>query len=157
MKINKNKYILVEDVYSIPRYSLKDRIKKILSEIKCGRHSGFAWCCVLWFILPWKLLIKYGKWNNNSIFYHRWMDVRQPISDMPDLRVKGIYTKPNNTGYRINDFSYTRVKDWGMIPCPLHLLLRKRNTVLTCWCNGSWTEEAKTRALKEYPKVCAKK
>ena len=133
-----------------------NRIKKMWGEIICGHHSGFAWCCLLWFILPWKLILKYAKWDNNNTWYHKWMDRRQPRTKMQDILVK---TKNDSTakyGFWIVSWRKAEISDWGMIPCPLHLLLRRRTQVYTCFCGDAWTEEAKSSVLKLHPELCVK-
>lgn len=123
-------------------------------EIRCGRHSGFAWCCLLWYILPWKLILKYAKWDEKYTWYHKWMDARQPKKPMPDIAVK----TENDTspqGFSIVSWRYTTDTGWGMIPCPLHLLLRRRTQVYTCFC-PNWKPEVKASLLAAHPELCAK-
>lgn len=149
---------------------LWNRLKHIRSEIKCGRHSGFSWCCILWFILPWKIIlthfspkkivvydalgVQHEVWPvDYQNFYHKLMSSRQPKSDMPDLKIEW---DPDATNACITGFKYIRVQDWGMIPCPFHLWRRKRSTVITCFCNNKWEAETKARAVREYPDLCVK-
>lgn len=125
---------------------------RLIDQIRCGWHSGFPLCCILWYLLPWKLVLRFAKWEDNATFYHRALDRRPPIGDIPDLSLKGKWVDNNFlvTGYRL-----VKHKDWGMIPCPMHLLLRRRGIVKTCFC-GAWTPEVKAKVLKEHPKLCVK-
>ena len=125
-------------------------------EIRCGRHSGFAWCCLLWYILPWKLILKYAKWDESYTWYHKWMDRRQPKNKMPDISIKTESDPTAKYGFRVISWRKRDVSDWGMIPCPLHLLLRRRTQVYTCFCGGQWKPEVKTSLLAAHPELCVK-
>lgn len=129
--------------------------ERVVGEIKCGRHSGFSWCCVLWYILPWKLVLRYSKWDDNNTWYHKLMDKRPPRTKMTDLRLSGKEGKTYDD-YTITGYRKITISDYGMIPCPLHLWRRKRNQVLTCFCGSEWLPEVKAKVLKEHPELCVK-
>lgn len=154
IKINDIEHIEKDGVYFIDEdLTVWQKLSRFFAEFKCGWHSGFPLCCILFYIVPWKLILKYAKWHPNTYtFYHRWMERRAPLTDIPDLHMEGEFR--NNYFYTTG---YKRIvhSGWGMIPCPLHILRRRRGIVKTCFC-GAWDPEVKAKVLKEYPELCTK-
>jgi hypothetical protein len=118
--------------------------------IKCGRHSGFSWCCILWYITIWPLILKYSKWQNGLIWYHKLIRHYRPKNKIYDLIIKYDYTQNKVIGCR-----KIEIGDWSMIPCPIHLITRHRSQIYTCFCLA-WDPAIKAKVLKEHPELCVK-
>lgn len=144
--VNKN------GIYTLLHQSFIGRIKKVINDVRCGWHSGFSLCCIMWYLFPWKLILKYAKWEDGGTFYHKWMDRRPPNTVVNDLILDG---ELRENGFYVNNWTKVSLKDWGMIPCPFHLIGRKRKTVLTCFCLD-WEPEMKELALSSCPELCVK-
>ena len=117
---------------------------------ECGLHSGFSLCCVLWYITAWMFILRHSKWINNKTWYHRLMDRRPPRKTIQHIHTHA----RKETGYQLEYVGVKTLRDWGMIPCPLHLLLRRREQIYNCFC-PNWLEGSKDKVLKEHPELCA--
>lgn len=53
--------------FQIPTYGGSGR-PPLTHDWRCGHHSGFPTCCVIWFVTTWRL-ISYWPWAN--LMYHR--------------------------------------------------------------------------------------
>lgn len=58
------------------KFQYKVTLRECVWNIKCGFHSGFSPCCVLFFISIWKPLGYFDKNYRKS--YFKWMDKHFP-------------------------------------------------------------------------------
>jgi len=79
----------------------------IMYSLKCGLHSGFPWCCILWFVFIW------------------WPFM---VSNLPNFLGKR-YQKWYRSRYKaFGVFGPQR------IPCPFCALIRREAKVIKCDC-----------------------
>ena len=102
----------------------------MLRSIRCGRHSGFRWCCIMWYLL--RRAVRHGTTHNI---------LHSPIT-IP------AYYWNNEAVWRAHQFHVTLgspIWDWvwdrthwpdaGYIICPLcHHNLHRRVVVKSCNC-----------------------
>jgi hypothetical protein len=115
--------------------TIKFYFRLLRQHLRCGHHSGFPWCCTIFYSLfighhgdPFTS--RRGRYRAWALNYPTVMPVELKFGDQP-LTVDMPFTGP------------------GFVPCPLHRLLKTRyRLLLECDCKPLYL-------LEEWPPVSA--
>jgi hypothetical protein len=104
---------------------------------KCGRHSGFPICCILWYIYIWiPLFVRHDDPKYNSSFTQWYHKIKNKI-----VRRRNITHTVAFPGDNLINYDGILVENWpgyGRIPCPFCLLFsKKHHNVLPCDCKDA--------------------
>jgi hypothetical protein len=102
---------------------------------RCGKHSGFPVCCILWYMYIWDRI------------YVRWFDdignvipkYKYSFARLYGMLLDRIIGWRKITHSFVNGYDGMFIRDWpgyGRIPCPFCLFFsKKKHNVLPCDCS----------------------
>lgn len=90
------------------------------NNVKCGIHSGFPLCCIVWHTLIHSHLYKTKKGVLIRDIYNAMTGV---IAEHKNIRY-----------YWIEEGQEKWFYGFGRIPCPIHMCFGKDTTVIRCEC-----------------------
>lgn len=107
--------------------------KQIKLHIKCGLHSGFPICCVLWFVFV--IIPIFGWMKSDNIFlqirnkFIFWVEQKRKVGLLINLSYQDHITK---------EIYKKQIYSFGRIPCPICLFFAKDiKEAIDCACRGS--------------------
>lgn len=117
---------------------LGSSMKKITDSpvYRCGKHSGFPLCCILWYMYIWdRIYVSCFDDMGQVLPKYKYHPVR-----LYSLLLDKMIEWRKITHSFINDYDGMFIEDmpgYGRVPCPFCLFFSKRkHNVLPCDCSG---------------------